>query len=117
MNVIQVEFWQLAGVLVTLVFANITAFWALAKVIARQTTDNINLRFAEVHKHMKRQDDDFKLLERQLNDMRVELPRDYVRREDHVRDIASIKITVENLALNIEKWMRSLLTTKKGNGE
>ena len=113
MNIIQVELWQLISLLVTMVVAIITAFWALGKVIAKQTIENINVRFTQVHDHMKRQDDDFKALERQLNDLRVELPRDYVRREDHVHDIASIKITIDNLALNIEKWMRSLLTLKR----
>lgn len=115
MNILQVELWQLITLLVTMVIAIITAFWALGKVIAKQTIENINVRFKAVHEHMKRQDDDFKALERQLTEVRVALPRDYVRREDHVHDIATIKVSIENLALNMEKWMRSLLTTKKGD--
>lgn len=110
MNIIQVELWQV----VTAIGTIIAAFWALAKIISKQTTDNIDIRFKQMHEHMRRQDGDLKMLERQFSDLRAEMPRDYVRREDHTHVIASIKVSIENLALNMEKWMRSLLTTKRG---
>jgi chromosome segregation ATPase len=101
-------FFQIAGLL----GAFVTALWALVKVIARQQENSLEERFkglkesiGEVSKSVADEQDATRRLERELLQLRAELPRDYVRREDFTRVIASFEVKVDNLRLTIERLL------------
>jgi uncharacterized membrane-anchored protein YhcB (DUF1043 family) len=103
---VTLELWQLVSLLLTLVIAVVGAFWAMAKVIARQSKDQIELQFKAIEKHLGEQDGRLQKLENQVTELRVELPRDYTRRDDHIRDIGTIATKIEALALYFERVVR-----------
>lgn len=90
---IQLELWQF----ISLIIAVIGAFWAMAKVIARQ-----------IGKHLDLQDLRLATLEKALNELKVEMARDYVRRDDYIRDIGSLSAQFQNLAINVERMFRDV---------
>jgi hypothetical protein len=90
---IQLELWQF----ISLIVAVIGAFWAMAKVIARQ-----------IGKHLDLQDARLATLEKTLNALQVEMARDYVRRDDYIRDIGSLSNQFQNLAISVERMFREV---------
>lgn len=96
---IQLEAYQLA----ILIASVILAFWLLNKSTVRQTRIIAATQFAALTSQLKGQGDRFSHLERQVSDLRVELARDYVKRSDNVRDIASLKAQFSQLALTVER--------------
>jgi hypothetical protein len=105
---IELEFWHL----VMLTCSIIGAFWGLAKMILAQAQKNIDEKFAGMVVHLNRQDDNARRLERDLMEMRAELPRDYVRREDYTQAIATIMTKIDAMGLRVESYFRELMTNK-----
>ena len=62
-------------------------------------------KFKAINARLTTQDDSDRRIEVNLNDLRVEMPRDYVRREDFTRVIASFELKVDALRLTIERAM------------
>lgn len=98
---VQFEVQWLIGMLITVV----GAFWAMAKMLLSQSQQHIDKQFAVISKTLQSQDDAARRIERDLMDLKVELPRDYVRREDHNRVIGSVHLSIDNLRLTIERFM------------
>jgi len=96
---VQLEAYQLA----ILIASVIVAFWLLNRSTVRQTRVIVSAQFNALSSHLKNQDDSVSKVERQVNDLRVELARDYVKRSDNVRDIASLKAQFSQLALTVER--------------
>lgn len=95
--------------------ALVAGAWGLIKLAARQFDKSLEHRFTAQERvrqeasaaHERR----FVQLEdaaQQASDFRLEVMRDFIRREDYIRDIASIKIMVENLGLNVEKKLDAI---------
>jgi len=89
--------------------------WALMKVFARQFNASLDERFAAQEKirNIARAAHEMRFerleeAERDFNQFKTEVHRDFVRREDHTREIASIKVMIDNLALNIERNFREI---------
>lgn len=99
---IELELWHLL-VLMTSV---IGAFWALAKMLITSNQKAIDEKFAVVAAGLKSQDELSRRLERDLMDLRAELPRDYVRREDYTQAIATIMTKIDHVALRVETVIR-----------
>jgi chromosome segregation ATPase len=100
---------NVANVLAILI-AFIGALWALIKIIAHQQKTNFEQKMEALTSAMKsvsasvdKDRESTRALERQLMDLRAELPRDYVRREDFIRAIATIETKIDNLALRMER--------------
>lgn len=105
------------GTLMTALIALVAAFWGMAKVLMWQFNKSLDTKFDAMGKRMDGQDKEFedikrrldkqeendKQLERGVLELRAELPRDYVRREDFTRVIGSFEIKVDNLRLTIER--------------
>lgn len=105
---IELELWHLITLMVTV----ISAFWALAKVIAAQAKNDIKQQFLAISEslanqgtELRQQGESSRRLERELLDLKTELARDYVRREDFTRVIASFEVKVDNLRLTIERFL------------
>ena len=98
-----------ANVLVIL-SAFLGALWTLVKIIAAQQKANLDTTLQSLKESMgkvassvDRDREATRTLERQLMELRVELPRDYVRREDFIRAIATIETKIDNMALRMER--------------
>lgn len=98
---VQLEMSWLIGLLLTVV----GAFWGMAKMLLSQSQAHIDAQFEAISKTLQSQDEGTRRIERELMDMKVELPRDYVRREDHNRVIGSVQLSIDNLRLTIERFM------------
>ena len=122
--------WQAVGVIVTLIATVLGGVWAVGKVLIWQFNRSLKLQFDAVSQTLTKQNEDFvemksrqteefvdikrRLdkqeendlhLEREMMALRAELPRDYVRREDFTRVIASFEVKVDNLRLTIERLL------------
>ncbi len=92
---IELELWQVISLMLTIV----GAFAGIGKLLLANVTDQIKQLAAM---EAKRGDDVLKL-ERELSTLRLEMMRDFTRREDHNQAIASIRISLDNMSLRIEK--------------
>jgi chromosome segregation ATPase len=104
---------NVANVLVILI-AFIGALWGLVKIIAGQQKTNLDSKLqslsdsmAKVTSSVDRDREATRTLERQLMELRVELPRDYVRREDFIRAVQTIETKIDNMALRMERALDS----------
>lgn len=98
---VTLELYHVLGLAMTI----IGAFWGLAKMLVAQSQKHIDAQFKTITETLKGQDDSSRRLERELMDLRAELPREYVRRGDHDRVIASVHVSIDNLRLTIERFM------------
>lgn len=89
--------------LVMILFAIVAGFWAMFYALAKVIGKLINDKFQSISDHLKRQDERLSALESQFNELRVEIARDYVHRDDYVRDIGSLGTQFQALAINVER--------------
>ena len=102
---LELELWQL----ITIMFTVVGAFWAMAKLILSQAQAQINEKFNEISAHMRSQDESARRLERELMELKAELPRDYVRREDYTQAIAIIMTKIDGLGLRMENIFQQVM--------
>jgi hypothetical protein len=92
---VSVEIQVLAGV-VSALAAIVGGYWALAKVIVSQFERRLDERFAaqdearkegrkQYEERLRRLEDHGREQERSFLKLLADLPKDYVRREDHIR--------------------------------
>lgn len=127
---LELELWQVI-VLGSMILG---AFYGMAQLLLKQYSSTFEEKFKALGTQITAQDENLKTLfsassdatdqklralgaqlttqdasdrhlERQLSDLRAELPREYVRREDFVRVIASVDVQIANLRLTIERAM------------
>jgi hypothetical protein len=91
--------------LISLIVTILGGFWAMAKLLLSQSQKHQDAQFESIKGALKQQDEGSRHIERQLMDLKAELPRDYVRREDHTRAIATVQVALDNLRLTIERFM------------
>lgn len=103
------------GNVITLAALLIAAVWALLKVISTQQEKRQTERFDEITNTLKTivqaQEGNARStqeLERQFMQHQVALARDYVRRDDFVRDIGSLGTRIDNFALRVERALEHL---------
>lgn len=101
---ITFDAWQI----VTLVVTISGGIWALAKMLLIGAKQSIDEKFKAMGEHMKNQDDSSRRLERDLMELKAELPRDYVRREDYTQAIATIMTKIDAMTLRVEAAFREL---------
>lgn len=103
------------GNVITLAALLIAAGWALVKVITRQQEKNLTQQFETLGKalgEMRQAQDSnaeaLRVLERQLLQHEVVMAKEYVRRDDYVRDLASLGTRIDNFALRVERALKNL---------
>lgn len=104
------DIWQIVGIAITV----LGAFWGIATALLKSTQRHINEKFEQMSRHMSQQDESTRRIERDLMDLKVELPRDYVRREDHTQVIATIMTKLDAFQLRVEGMFRELLQHRTG---
>lgn len=104
--ILTIDLWQAISLLITIV----GAFWGIGKMLAAQSERRREDQYAHITKQLEQlnrrteeQDESDRRLERQMGDMRAELPREYVRRDDFVRAISGFDVRVDQLRLTIER--------------
>ena len=96
---LQIEFTYVVSLLALIV----GAFWGIAKMLLTQSKNHIDEQFKAITNTLKTQDDSSRRIERELLELKAELPRDYVRREDHNRVIGGLQVSLDNLRLTIDR--------------
>lgn len=93
---IQLEFWQLISLL--LAFFGFVA--GGAKLLLRQVEKRLDTRFSTIEEAAT----EWRRLEREWLNWKAELPLQYVRREDYVRNQTVIEAKIDAIAVRLENW-------------
>ncbi|KVG24724.1 hypothetical protein [Burkholderia ubonensis] len=102
---LQVEFWQLVSMLATFVGVLLAAGKVLLVQIERQQASRDKRQEDQLEalgKQLGRQADNTARLERDFLKFQADLPLQYVRREDYVRNQTVIEAKLDAVALKIE---------------
>lgn len=109
---------NLQNILVILV-ALVGAFGALLKIMGSQFEKSLEARFKVIAESMSSiraaqtsEQATTQRLERELLELKIELPRDYVRRDDFIREFGTVLTKLDNMALRIE---RAVFAVKGGD--
>lgn len=108
----SLELWHV----VLLASMLISAFWALARMMITASQKSIDEKFTAVAEGLKSQDETNRRLERDLMELKAELPRDYVRRADYNQAIATIMTKIDHVALRVESAIREAYSTAMQGG-
>ena len=111
------------GNVITVIALGIAAMWALAKLLGVQQERRLDERFEVLGKTMagiadnqSRNATAMLELERDFRRHEAYLEREFVRREDFVRDVGVIVTRIDNFALRMERALEHLVA-KKGTPE
>ena len=89
---------ELIGFVITLM----GTFWGLAKMLLSQTQKQITDQFTQITNHLSQQQEIDRRLEREVLELKAQLPREYVRREDYVQQVAMIITKLDAMQLRSE---------------
>ncbi len=92
----QIGLVELLGFAITL----IGAFWALLAMLFKQFESRITQQFLALEEDAK----EWARLEREFLVFQRDLPLNYVRREDYVRNQSVIESKLDALAVRLENW-------------
>lgn len=102
---LQVDLWQLLG----LFFAGVGAFWGLLKTMAsgvlRQQEEahaQLVKRLDSIELSSREEAANWKRVEREILQLKADLPLNYVRREDYVQAVATIMAKLDAISLRFE---------------
>ncbi|BBL69739.1 hypothetical protein [Methylogaea oryzae] len=104
---VQLEFWQL----ITLLLAFFAFVGAGGKVLFGQFERRMSERFSAMQQALKDHTESeakalsqLQSLERDLLNLKADIPLHYVRREDYVRNQTVIEAKIDAVGLKIENW-------------
>ncbi len=96
--------------LITVVSFFFGMLWGLVKIIGSQQERRLSEKFETLNKSLigvgedlRREAEATRLLENSFLRFQADLPRDYVRRDDFVRSVATIETRIDNFALRMER--------------
>lgn len=81
--------------LIFIVAALLTAFWGLLKLIAVQHERSLDKRFVELASTINTNQELTRKLEQDLIYLQGELPRQYLRRDDYLHEMQSMKEAIK----------------------
>ena len=117
---LQVEFWALLTFLAGLLLSFLGAAFAMGRILLTQFekrldsrflaqeaaralhSEHWDARFGALEKAAHEEAGQWRRVERDLMDLRAELPLHYVRREDYIRGQSVIEAKLDGLALRME---------------
>lgn len=109
---VQVDFWQLVLLLIAFLGACAATFRYIMGLMQKHlelSLSTIGDRLTAIESSNKEEVAQWQRVERELLDLKSELPLNYVRREDHVRGQSVVEAKLDGLALKIENLqLRSL---------
>lgn len=96
--------------LITVITVFFGMLWGLVKIIGAQQEKRLSEKFDTLNKSLigvgedlRREAEATRLLENSFLRFQADLPRDYVRRDDFVRSVATIETRIDNFALRMER--------------
>lgn len=108
--IIEFQFWQLVTLMIT-VFG---AFAGWGKLMLAQHQKHLDMRFSTLEDAQKKESVSWQRVERELMNLKAELPINYVRREDYIRGQSVIEAKLDGLASKIENaQLRGLMIGEK----
>ena len=114
---LTVELWQL----VSLLLGFFGAIWAGAKVFFSQNQRSLDVLFEALGKrldsleeHTKADGAQWQRVERELNELKVKMPNEYVRRDDYIRSHSVIEAKLDALAEKSERLLTQVMMSLKG---
>lgn len=99
---LQIDFWQLAGLLVSLLLGFAGLALAAGRTLLAQVSRQLDIRFAAIEAGVG----DVQRLEREFLRWQAILPLDYVRREDYVRGQTVIEAKLDAINTQITALLR-----------
>lgn len=95
---VNLDMWHV----VLLVSMLVTAFWAVAKLLLAQIQRHQDLQFKALAERIAEEAGGWDRMERELLQLKAELPLHYVRREDYIRGQSVIEAKLDGLATKFE---------------
>jgi hypothetical protein len=95
---LEVEFWHLLLLLISI----LSSFWGMAKLLLTQAQKSIDEKFKAISEHQAKLDDQNRRIERDLMDLKAQLPREYVRSENYIRDHSQLLTKMDQVHLRLE---------------
>lgn len=105
---LQIEFWQLVGFGFTLLSGFFAIIVGAGKMISGQFEKRLDARFENLESARRKEVDLVARLEREMLEMKAELPTQYVRREDYVRGQSVVEAKLDALASKLESVLISV---------
>lgn len=106
---LEIDFWQFFTFAVGLLLAFLGAAAALGRLLLGQVEKRLDARFTAMdsrfmglEKASNVEAAEWRRVERELLDLRADLPLNYVRREDYIRGQSVIEAKLDGLALRME---------------
>jgi len=120
MTNIQIELWQLITLAITLLLAFFGAVAAAGKMLLDLQGRSLDERFAklqeqldEIQESNREEARQWQRVERELMELKVDLPQRFVMRDDYVRGQSIVEAKLDGLAVRIENWQ--LRTAARGD--
>ncbi|MDZ7862439.1 hypothetical protein [Acidovorax sp.] len=102
---LQIDFWQLLGFLIT----GLGGLWGVVKVAAAQaqrhqdaTHAQLIARLDSIEAASRTEAGNWQRIEREILQLKAELPLNYVRREDYVQAVATIMAKLDAMSMRFE---------------
>lgn len=102
---LQIDFWQLLG----LALSGIGALWGVAKLAFSQAQrhqdalhDRLVARLDSIEAASREEAGNWQRVEREILQLKADLPLNYVRREDYVQAVATIMAKLDAMSLRFE---------------
>lgn len=99
---VQVELWQLLTFFASLLLSFLGAAFTMGRLLLGQVEKRLDARFSGLERAASEDAGQWRKVERELLDLRAELPLNYVRREDYIRGQSIIEAKLDGLALRLE---------------
>lgn len=99
---LQIDVWQLMTFSVGLLLSFLGAAFGMGRMLLGQVEQRLDTRFNSLERAAQEESGQWRRVERELLDLRAELPLHYVRREDYIRGQSVIEAKLDGLALRIE---------------
>jgi hypothetical protein len=97
-----IDFWQLLTFAVGLLLTALGAAGGMGRMLLGQVEKRLGDKFSALEKAAHDEANQWRRVERELLDLRAELPVNYVRREDYIRGQSVIEAKLDGLALRME---------------
>ena len=102
---LQIDFWQLLGLLLS----GLGALWGVVKMAAAQaqrhqdaTHAQLITRLDAIEQSNRQEAGNWQRMEREILQLKAELPLNYVRREDYVQAVATIMAKLDAMSMRFE---------------
>lgn len=117
---VQIELWQLMSGIASVIVAFALMVWAFGTILVKQFKEGLDARFSTqdemrrqrektlderflaLSNEIKREGEGWRQVERELLNLKADLPKEYTRREDTIRQEVVIHAKLDALAAKID---------------